>query len=84
MQNNPLSQLLKPHAFTQKKGPNLYDGMKGFKQPLSLVLSPFTLWRRGVKFFVRIYQLWPLPGQGRWHQMKSVVVHCLHQFQATH
>ena len=54
-----------------------------FKQPLSLMLSLFTLWHGGVKLVIRTYQLWQLPGQGRWHWMRSVVVHCIHQFQAT-
>ena len=35
-----------------------------------------------VKWVVRMYQLWQLPGQGGWHQTRLVVVHCLCQFPA--
>ena len=48
-----------------------------FKHSLS-----FCLWCWGVRLVVRTYQLWQLPGQGRWHPRRSVVldVQCLHQF----
>ena len=55
----------------------------------ALTLSIFSptqslfLWCWGVKSVVRMYQLWQLPGQSGWHQMRSVVLHCPCQFLAT-
>ena len=55
----------------------------------ALTLSSFSpvqslfLWCWGVKSVVRMYQLWQLPGQSGWYQMRSMVLHCSCQFLAT-
>ena len=77
----PLMQLLKPHLFTVHKKVQICTAecilIKGFKQSCSV-----SVWCYGVKSIVRRHQLWQLWGQERWHQTRSVVVHCLCQFPA--
>ena len=64
--------MLKPHAFTMCNKVQIYITecilIKGFKQYLSLSVSDVWVWRRLLIRF-RMYQLWQLLGQGRWHWM---------------
>ena len=75
-QNKPLScNCSNIHAFTKCKkvmiGTTKFVLIKGFTQSLSV--SP---WGGGVKLVAKTYQLRQLPGQGGWHQTRSMVFHC--------
>ena len=78
----PLMQLLKPHSFTIHIKVQICTAECILIKSLSSLGQSLPACSYGVKSFVRTHQLWQLWGQGRWHQMRSVVVRCLPQFPA--
>ena len=88
MQNKPLSvshNCSTPYIYyiCAKRSRFVWQNAFWLKALSSLSLSlTQSLWHQGVKLVVRNYALWQLPGQGGWHRMRSVVIHCLHQLPA--
>ena len=75
-------QLLKPHLFTIHIKVQICTAECISIKSLSSLGQSLSVWYYRVKSFVRTHQLWQLWGQGRWRQMRSVVVRCLPQFPA--
>ena len=70
--NPPYAIAQTPYIYYSQKSKDKYDRMY-FNERLYTV----SLWRRGAASVAIPYQPWQLPGQGRWHPTKSMVVHCL-------